>query len=263
MVTRILLAWVLLVPGALMTGALLPDRTGAYLFNPLAIFRPVPLAAQQPDDEARTVTVSATGIVEREPEQAVVTVAVETFAPTASEAAAQNAEQMEALVQALERQGISQDLIRTVGYSIHPEYDREARPEPGEPRIVGYRAINRVRITVDPLARTGAVVDSAIEAGANRVEGLAFQLRDPEAARLDALREAVTKARTEAQALAAAAAQRLGPLVALSTGAGPPRPLARSSFDTAELAAAAVTPVEPGTMEISATVTAVYALVPQ
>lgn len=229
----------------------------------LVLLMPGALLAQQPSDAERTITVTATGTVEREPEQAVVTLAVETLAPTADEASAQNAEQTEALIDALEALGISDDLIRTVGYGLHPEYDREARPESGEPRIVGYRAVNRVRITIDPVTRTGAVIDAGIEAGANRVQGIAFQLRDPEAARIDALQEALDRARTEAEALAAAAAQRLGLLLAVSTGGRPPVPVAYDMEMARATFQRSVTPIEPGTMEVSATVTVVYALEPQ
>lgn len=234
----------------------------------LAVLLPLLLPAtaqaqEQPRSEptARTVTVTATATAERPPDQALLSLAVESTGRTAQTASQANAEKMEALVSALRRAGIPGDRIRTTSYQLHPEY---ATPRPGsdhEPEITGYRAMNMVQVEIDQIDRVGAVIDAAIGTGANRIAGLHFRLRDPEPARRDALRNAALAARAQAEALASAAGQRLGPLLALSTGpiTPPPRP-----FLAAEARALAVdvasTPIEPGTLTVTATVTAVYQL---
>ncbi|HEY8552407.1 MAG TPA: SIMPL domain-containing protein [Thermaerobacter sp.] len=234
----------------------------------LAVLLPLLLPAtaqaqEQPrwEPTARTVTVTATGTAERPPDQALLSLAVESTGRTAQAASQANAEKMEALVSALRRAGIPGDRIRTTSYQLHPEY---ATPRPGsdrEPEITGYRAMNMVQVEIDQIDRVGAVIDAAIGTGANRIAGLQFRLRDPEPARREALRNATLAARAQAEALASAAGQRLGPLLALSTGpiTPPPRP-----FMAAEARALAVdvasTPIEPGTLTMTATVSAVYQL---
>lgn len=223
--------------------------------------------AQQPGTAPaayeRTVTVTGTGVVDREPDQAVIMLAVETSAPTAEAAAQANAEAMERLIAALRRLGLERDRIQTASYQLHPEYARE-EPRPGqyEPRIVGYRAINMVRVTLDDITRVGEVIDTAIGAGANRVTGLHFQLRDPERARVDALGLAVRNARVEAEALAAALGQSLGPVLNVSTAGMIPPPIP-VPMDRMESLAMRATPIEPGTVRVEATVTIVFRLLPQ
>lgn len=222
---------------------------------------PASLLAQQPV-EPNTVTVSATASVQRAPDQATLDLAVETFAATAEQASRANAQKMDALVKALERLGLKGDRIRTIGYNVYPEYEHrpEAPRQPGEERVVGYRATNMVQVTIDDVSRVGSVIDAAVKAGANRVTGLSFQLRNPEAARQEALRQAVGKARADAEAIAGAIGRRLGPALAVTTtGAFPPPRIMRAEAMSMGFAKAP-TPVEPGTIEISADVTVIFTL---
>lgn len=219
-----------------------------------------------PPVRERTITVTGTGVVDREPDQAVVMLAVENSAPTADAAAQANAEAMERVIAALRQLGLERDRIRTVSYQLHPEYARdEPRPGQYEPRVVGYRAVNMVQVTLDDITRVGEVIDAAISAGANRVTGLHFQLRDPERARVDALALAVRNARVEAQALAAALGETPGPVLSVSTTGmvPPPIPFVMDRMGRAEMAAAVPTPIEPGTLRVEVTVTIVYGLLGQ
>ncbi len=240
----------------------------AAVLTVLALSWGAPAAAQQvvpaSAELVRTISLSATGTVRRTPDQAVVSLAVETRAPTAKQAAQQNAQKMDAVIRAIRAAGIPGERIQTEGYNLNPDYTfvNGGPGRPNEQRLVGYVANNTVRVVVDTIARAGAVVDAAIAAGANRANGISYQLRDPDAARRDALKLAVEAARRDAEALAQAAGQSLGALLQLSTGyQETPRPLFAMRADMAAPAAAPPpTPVEPGQMEITASVTVVYRL---
>jgi uncharacterized protein YggE len=220
---------------------------------------PALAAAQQQPEPPRTITVSAIGTVEREPEQGVAVLAVESEAENARAAADANAQKMTRLLAALRRSGLTDRQIRTVSYELRPEYERQGRGEE-PPRIVSYRAINMVQVTVDTVARLGGIIDAAIAAGANRVASIRFQLRDPHAAHLEAVQNAVRNARREAEAVAQAAGQRLGPPLNINTGGfqppGPPMPVYR--MEAVDMAAQAATPVESGTLTVTAHVNVVY-----
>ena len=223
---------------------------------------PAVAAAQQPPPSAeqpRTITVNASGTVEREPEQGVVLLAVESEAANARAAADANAQKMTQLLTALRRSRLTDRQIRTVSYELRPEYERRERgQEP--PRIVSYRAVNMVQITVDTVARLGSVIDAAIAAGANRVANIRFQLRDPHAAHLEAVQIAVRNARREAEAVAQAAGQRLGPPLNINTGGfqPPPPPMPAYRMEAVDMAAQAVTPVESGVLSVTAHVNVVF-----
>ena len=222
-----------------------------------------PAAAQQPPVRPdRVITVTATGTVQREPERAVIIVAVESSAASAQTAAQTNARKMEAVYAALRRAGIVPPKVRTISYELHPEYSRPSRDNPeGTPRVIGYRAINMVLVEVDTIARVGAVIDAAISSGANRIHNLSFELRDVESARLEALRLATTRARREAEVLASAAGQTLGVPVSISSSSYfEPRQYRMEAvrMDMAGAPAPPPTPIEGGTLTITANVNIVY-----
>jgi uncharacterized protein len=225
----------------------------------VALLLPSAGLAQQAPEPPRTLTVNAVGTVEREPEQGMVSLAVESQAPTARAAAEANARLMTQLVAALRSAGVPERSIRTTAYELRPEYSREPRDrEP--PRITAYRAVNMVQVTVDTVSRLGGIIDTAIGSGANRVTSIDFQLRDRRAAYLEAATEAMRNARREAEAIAAAAGERLGPPLNINTGGymPPPRPMAMARADL--MAMEAATPIEGGTLTVTANVNVVFRL---
>jgi uncharacterized protein YggE len=232
----------------------------------LLLALPGALSAQE-IAQPNTISVSGTASVQRQPDQAVVQLAVESFAQAAPAATAENSKTMDAVIRALRKLGLRQDQIQTLGFSVTPEYDysSNAPRRPGEDRLIGYRARNIVQVTTNDIEQVGNIIDVAIKAGANRVTNLGFQLRDPEAARQEALRLAVANARTEAETIATALGRRLGPaLAASSTGAFPPprpmemRAMAAMASDMENMPP----PITPGTLEITAQVSVIYSLEP-
>ncbi|HEX2166041.1 MAG TPA: SIMPL domain-containing protein [Longimicrobiales bacterium] len=228
----------------------------------LVLLLPGIVAGQEANDP-RTITVSAQGTIEREPEEGVVTLAVESEAEEAQAAANANAERMTQLVAALRRAGVPERNIRTISYELRPEYRRQVGDERNEPpEIAGYRAINMVQVTVDTVSDMGRIIDTAIGAGANRVTNISFQLRDPHSAHIEAAAVAMRNARREAEAIAEAAGERLGAALSINTGGyhmpPPPMPM----YARAEMMdmAAASTPVQTGTLTVTTTVTVVYQL---
>ena len=218
--------------------------------------QPGPVMRHAP--EQPRIQVTTTGTVRRAPDQAVVRLAVETVATTAREAARENASKMERIIAALRRLDIPRDRIQTTGYFMHPEYrhDEERR----EPQIIGYRVTNILTVTVDGPERAGGVIDAALDAGANRVDGLEFGLKGVQSARSEALRDAMEKARAEAQTLASAAGLTLGEPIVISTGSVvTPYPRPEMMMRAEAMGGDVSTPVEPGRMQVMATVEVHYA----
>jgi uncharacterized protein len=218
------------------------------------------LAAQAPAPESpRVIQVSARATVQQAPDRAVIQLAVETVAGTAGEATQQNAAVMDRVMAALRQLGIPDARIRTTRVELHPRYDH--RREAVAPTIIGYQAVNQVTVRVDDIDRVGAVVDAAVGAGANRVTGISFQLSDPDAPYREALRLAVTRARQEAQVIADALGETLGPPLQVATGGMPlPPPGIRMQELRMEMDVAAVTPVQPGELDVHAHVSITYRL---
>ena len=218
------------------------------------------VAAQAPaPDTGRTLDVSAVATVTRAPDRAVVSLAVETLATTARAATRANADAMAAVLEALEALDIPSSSVHTRAISLSPRYERPSSGE--EPTITGYQAVNHVTVPVDDTDRVGPVVDAAVAAGANRVTGIRFELSDPESAYHDALEQAIAMARREAETAAAALGETLGPALHVATGGvdapAPEGPVMESMMMRAQ---GAPTPVQPGDIEVRATVRITYRL---
>lgn len=227
---------------------------GACAANPgPATAQMAPGSEQQP-----TIHVNATASVRQAPDVAMIQLAVETLAATAREASDENAALMDKVLRAVRDQGVPREQIRTQRLELQPRYDN--RRDGGDPDIVGYRAVNQVTVRLHDVAGTGAVVDAAVSAGANRVTGIHFELDDPESAYHQALRDAIAKARAEAEVAAAALGQRLGEPVHVSTGGyNAPGPRFRAEAMMA-MDQSGAPPVEPGEVEVQASVSIAWRL---
>ena len=208
---------------------------------------PQPVASQPP-----SISASAAGDARVVPDRAMVTVAVESQAPSAAKAGADNAARQTKVIDAVKAAGVAAAQIRTSGYNVFPEY---AQGDGRAPRITGYRAQNSVQVEVRDIAAVGKIIDAALAAGANNIGSVSLFSSNTDAARKEALQKAVAKARSEAEAVAAAAGGSLGALLELSVEPyGMPQPLMRQSM--ANMAMAEATPVEAGELVVNAMVRA-------
>jgi uncharacterized protein YggE len=169
-----------------------------------------PAAAHPLDQErplANTITVAGEGEATAPPDVAYVTVGVQTQASTAAAATAENSRLMAAVLDALRGRGITSADLQTSGLTVSPQYaqGRDATRQ----EIVGYQALNNVTVTVNEVGRAGELLDAALAAGANRIGGLRFGIRDTSTLRRQALGEAAQSARARAEALAASLGLRV------------------------------------------------------
>lgn len=214
----------------------------------------------------RTITVSASATVSLVPDVAHVGLGITVTKPTVEAARSEAARIMTAIVTAVKKHGVADRDIRTGAISLSPQYASECAPEPGTTgcaspgRIVGYTMSEQVDVTVRNLDVAGLVVDDATAAGATNVAGIWFGVDDPDRAQSDARVEAIRKARGEAETMAAAAGTSLGAVVSITDApiAVPyPYPFGGGQAAPSDRA---VTPVQPGTQDVQATVTVVYSL---
>lgn len=215
------------------------------------------LARARADEERpqRSVTVSASATVTAEPDIAHVTAGVTSEADTAREALDRNTEAMARALAGLKAAGIEAKDIATSSFTVNPRYSSPR--EGAAPAITGYRVSNQVHVTVRELARVGEILDRLVSLGANEMGGLSFAVSKAETLRDEARREAMANALRRARLFAEAAGASVGEVLSISeevsTPPMPPVPMARA-------ARAEMVPVEPGTQELEARVTATWAL---
>jgi uncharacterized protein len=208
-----------------------------------------PLSVQSQDILPTTASVSQIvvvghGEVKVSPDRASIQISVQTRAPTAAAASAQNATSQQAVLNALRTLGLGNDQLSTANYNVSPE---QRYQEGKDPVIVGYSVTNTILVEVRKLTQVGAVIDAALSHGANMINSLQFFSSNTEVARRTAIAQAIEKARADADAAARAAHGALGGLLELNIAAyatNPPRPMVM--FRAAAGAAQADTPINPG-----------------
>lgn len=147
----------------------------------------------------RTITVTGTAAEVLESDVLIIELGVETQAGTAVAALAENSALMEDVFEALREAGLSDDDMRTSQLELYPVYDYGDEYE-DEPVMIGYTAVNTVNVSTEMLDSAGAIIDKAVEAGANRIDYVSFGLSPERAseARDRLIEAAVLDARAKA-----------------------------------------------------------------
>lgn len=228
----------------------------ALLSSALSAQQPMQPPMHQPPPQ---LNITATGSVEVTPDRARITLGVETDAKTAQEAAQANAALQTRIVEAVRKAGIPAASIRTSGYNVAPR--QEYIPETRTWRVDGYQVTNLVVIVVEPVSKAGEVIDAALTAGANRVAGLSFEVKDATTAREQAMTRAVERARREAEIVATAAGGTVAGLLELSVHSvdNTPRPMMEMAMMRSD---AAQTPISEGTQSVTVSVSTRWAFQP-
>jgi uncharacterized protein YggE len=210
-----------------------------------------PEAAQSADEATPAgLTVTGLGSVRTVPDRASFSFGVETQAATARAALTQNAAEAKKLLDALRAAGIAAADLQTSQVSLNPRTDERGTG------IVGYSAITTVTATLRDLSRAGAVVDAAVDAGANTVSGPSLTRGDTDAQYRQALRLAYADAKTKAESLATAAGKTLGAVTAIVESSSGSVPYAVAK----DAAASTAVEIAPGTQSVDAVVTVTFAL---
>lgn len=201
------------------------------------------------------IEVTGEGTVAAAPDRAVIVLGVITENPSLTNAQAANAAGVTQVIHALLQLSIPREHIQTVSYRIDIQYHYED----GNQTLKGYRVEHLLQITLDQVEQAGQVVDTAVRNGANTVSSIRFALRHPEAyynqALSNAIRNAGTKARTIAQTLGLSLIQTPIHITEEPRSGEPPVPF--QAMLSAE-GAAAPTPIQPGELEIRASIRAQY-----
>jgi uncharacterized protein YggE len=167
-----------------------------------------------------------------------------------------NAESMDKVIKAIKALSIDEKDIQTVNYSIYPVYNYVK--ETGESVIIGYRVNNTVNVTVRDLSKTGSVIDAAADSGVNTSNSISFGISNYEDYYNEALKNAVLAANRKANTVAGALGVELKGPVTINESGGY-SPLSNYAvYDMRADEAAAPTPIQAGSLNITAYVNIVY-----
>jgi len=204
-----------------------------------------------------TLSISASGSVNREPDIAFLNAGVQTQGQTAQAAMSANSTAMNGVFDALAAADIDRRDMQTSNFSLQPQYDYSNR-ENGQPRLTGYQASNQLTVKVRDLDNLGETMDALVSAGGNTFSGLNFALEDDRAAKNAARDIAMKEAIARAELYAAASGYEVARVVTIAESGGMrPQPMQMMaearSVDRA-------TPIATGEVGYSITVNVLFEL---
>jgi hypothetical protein len=209
--------------------------------------------------ETHGITVSGEGKATGKPDIAQLTLGVSKLAATVEQARNDAATSLDAMIKSMRDNGVAKDDIQTLQFNISPEYDYSN----GKQLLKGFRVTNVVSAKLRDINKTSKVVDDAVTAGGDntQVQGISFTIDKPEELQAQAREKAVADAKARAQTLAGAAGVTIGDPISISETSFQPIPLASRAFaEDQGKGAAPATPIEPGTLDVTVTVTVTWGI---
>jgi len=209
------------------------------------------LAADTGNSPQRGIWVSGQGRVPVTPDIAVLMLGAEAETDTIAEARGKAAEAMEAIMAALQDNGVAEKDIRTFHFSISQTWKWDHVT--GEEVVTGFRVSNMVSATIRELDKVGLIIDAVAAAGGDltRIHGVSFTVEDPTAYQKQARAKAFADAKAKAEQLAELAGVTLGKATYITEPMAwymPPMPMPHGMPMVHDVGF--VTPIMPGAQEI-------------
>ncbi|MEW6566573.1 MAG: SIMPL domain-containing protein [Chloroflexota bacterium] len=202
--------------------------------------------------QQRSLAVTGTGKVEVAPDIVTVNLGVQTTGEDIAQVVADNNRRAERVKQAVIALGVAEDDVRTISFYVspQPQYDENGNPT----GVTIYWVDNTVTVTLRQIDQLGRLLQAAVDAGANSIQGVSFSVDDPSSAEDQARQLAMEDARARAEMLAQAAGAALGDPISISTSVSVPAPY------VAGIGGGGGVPVSPGMAEVQVQVYVTYEL---
>ncbi len=211
--------------------------------------------AEEEAKDKRTMSVSGQARVTASPDFATINLGVITEDKDAVVAQKANATAMDKVIASIKASGVKAEDMKTVNYSIQPKYNYNEVTR--QSNIIGYTVRNSVNVTVRDLTKTGSIIDAAAQSGVNTTSNINFGLSNYEKFYNEALGKAVIAAKKKADTIAEALGVELIAPISVNEGGGY-SPLSNYAVYDMKAASSSQTPIETGSLEITANVSIIY-----
>jgi hypothetical protein len=204
------------------------------------------------------LTVGGTGLVRLSPDTASINLGVATQDTDVAQAVAASNLAAEAIIEAVKALGVAPEDVRTTYFNVSPQpmFDQNGQPT-GQ---TNYWVNNSLVVTLRQVDQLGTVLQAAVDAGANSINGITFDLSDKSQAEEQARQAAIADARQRAERLASAAGATLGEIVSIHTGGYSYGAINYVEAASAGSAGGGTVPIAPGTFDVRIDVSLAYTL---
>jgi uncharacterized protein YggE len=233
------------------------------VFGVIKLIGPIPLSiTQTTTNKQSSFDVTGQGEVTTAPDRAEINLGIQANDSSVQAVQDKGNRTINQITQDLLSMGVDRADIKTVNYSLYPNYDFRS----GSQKINGYALNVSLQVKAKDFSKISQIVDTATKDGANQVGGVSFTLSDEKKKEVEnqAREAAVKEAKAKAESLSSLAGVKLGKIINISENSNNnfPRPvlMEKSVLNVAGDAAqsAAPTNVEPGSTTFSLSVTLSY-----
>ena len=215
-----------------------------------------PNTAPTAPENVRSMNVNGVGRVTLVPDIATINIGVRTEDEVVTDALEGNTAQANAISEVLQDLGVASEDIQTSNFNVYPSerYD----PMTGQVEGRFFVVENTVNVKVRDLSSLGEVLSAVVEAGANNIYGINFNVEDRDAAIAEARQLAIEDAKAKAEAIAEESGVELGEILNISVYSGSTPTIYYDAKGGAYSEAAV--PIAAGTLSITMEATLKYSI---
>lgn len=155
------------------------------------------------------ISVSGEGKVKAVPDQAFISVTVETKGNNATSVKKQNDETIEKVIQFIKKIKLPKEDVQTKRISLNPQYDYEKKKH-------NYNATQTIEILLKDLAQYDALMEGLVDAGINRINTVEFKTSQLTQYQSEARKLAMKEAKQKAEDYVSVLAQKIGKALTIS-----------------------------------------------
>ncbi len=204
--------------------------------------------------------ITVTGYAERivSPDTVGINLGVVSQANTTAEAKTANDQAMNLIITNLMQLGISKADMKTSSFSITPNYTINSDTKIQS--ITSYSVGNTISVKTHDFTKLSDIIQNATDSGANQIYGIRFYLENNTKVKNELMVEALQNGKKQASLIASSLGLGLGDVLSVSVSEYSPSYNTVSFEKLSMRSTSSSTPVEAGTLKISATANLAFAI---
>ena len=167
------------------------------------------MSYSQEQKQISLINVSGEGKVKVTPDQAAITVSIETKGTKAADVKEENDKKMDAILKFIKKATIAKEDFQTLRVSLNPNYDYEKKKH-------NYVATQSLQILLKDLSKYDELMEDLVNEGINRIDNVEFKSSKITQLQSDARKLAVKEAKAKAEDFVSVLGQKVGKAILIS-----------------------------------------------
>ena len=169
----------------------------------------VTMSNAQENKQVPMINVSGEGKVKIAPDQALISISIETKGTKAAEVKQENDKKMDAILKFIKKSNIAPEDFQTQRISLNPNYDYEKKK-------YNYIATQSVQILLKDLSKYDTLMEGLVNEGINRIDNVEFKSSKMLQLQSDARKLAIKEAKAKAEDFVSVLGQKVGKAIVIS-----------------------------------------------